>query len=169
MPFFISKKLCALDRRMFCKGPLFTTFLVFLTVDEVCYISNKNQPFSNNLAKRQYFYTRDFISLLHFERKLALFIAKPFRKHPLFTTFSLFLTVRNVCNIQINTDFFINQLKNIFTQDTFSPSFDSRKKLCSPSQKLLETFLLHFTAFYKQFTTFLLIFKADEVCNISNK
>ena len=154
MPSFISKKLCALGRRMFCKGPLFTTFLVFLTVDEVCYISNKNQPFSNNLAKRQYFYTRDFISLLHFERKLALFIAKPFRKHPLFTTFSLFLTVRNVCNIQINTDFFINQLKNIFTQDTFSPSFDSRKKLRSPSQKLLDIF----TTFYYILQTIYYIF-----------
>ena len=159
MPSFISKKLCALGRRMFCKGPLFTTFLVFLTVDEVCYISNKNQP-PNNLAKRQYFYTRQFISLLHFERNLVLLIAKPFPKHPLFITVSLFLTVCNVCNIQINTNFFINQLKNIFRQDTFSPSFDSRKKLCSPSQKLLETFLLHFTTFYKQFTTFFTNFQS---------
>ena len=159
MPFFISKKLCALDRRMFCKGPLFTTFLVFLTVDEVCYISNKNQR-PNILAKGQYFCTRDFISLLHFERNLVLFIAKLFGKHPLFTTLSLFLTVCNVCNIQINTNFFINQLKNIFTQDTFSPYFDSRKKLYSPSQKLLETFLLHFTTFYKQFTTFFTNFQS---------
>ena len=68
---------------------IFTTFLVFLTVDEVRYISNKNQP-PNNFAKRQYFYTRDFISFFHFERKLMLFIAKPFRKHPFLTTFSLF-------------------------------------------------------------------------------
>ena len=128
-------------------------------MDEVCYISNKNQS-PNNLAKRQYFYTRDFVSLLHFERKSVLFIVKPFRKHPLFTTISLFLTVRNVCNIQINTDFFINWLKSIFTQDTFSPSFDLRKKLGSPSQKLLETFLLHFTTFYKQFTTFFTNFQS---------
>ena len=103
---FISKTICALHRRIFWKGPLFTTFLVFLTVDEVCYISNKNQL--NNLAKRQYFYTRGFTSLLHLEKKLALFIAKLFRKHPLFTTFSLFLTVRNVCNTQINTVCLIN-------------------------------------------------------------
>ena len=141
------KKNCALHRRIFQKHPLFTTFLAFLTVDEVCYISDKNQP-PNNLAKYQYFYTRDFISLLHFEKKLALFIAKLFRKYPLFTTFSLFLIVGKVCNIQINTDFFINQLKNILTQDTFNPSFDSRKKLRSP-QKLLETF-----SFYYIFTNF---------------
>ena len=166
-PLYLIKN-CALHCRIFQKRSFFTTFLVFLTVDEVCYISNKNQP-PNNLAKRQYFYTRQFISLLHFERNLVLLIAKPFPKHPLFITVSLFLTVCNVCNIQINTNFFINQLKNIFRQDTFSPSFDSRKKLCSPSQKLLETFLLHFTTFYKHFTKFLLIFKADEVCNISNK
>ena len=141
------KKNCTLHRRIFQKRQFFTTFLVFLTVDEVCYISNKNQPFSNNLAKRQYFYTRDFISLLHFERKLALFIAKPFRKHPLFTTFSLFLTVRNVCNIQINTNFFINYLENIFTQDTFSPT-SIQGRNCA----------LHHKSFQKHFYYILLYF-----------
>ena len=107
-PFYLKKKNLRSSSQNLLKRPFFTTFIVFLTVDEVCYISNKNQPFSNNLAKRQYFYTREFISLLHFERKLVLLIAKPFWKHPLFTTFSLFLTVRNVCNTQINIDCFIN-------------------------------------------------------------
>ena len=144
-PLYLIKN-CALHCRIFQKRSFFTTFLVFLTVDEVCYISNKNQP-PNNLAKRQYFYTRDFISLLHFKRKLALFIAKPFRKHPLFTTFSLFLTVRNVCNIQINTNFFINYLENIFTQDTFSPT-SIQGRNCA----------LHHKSFQKHFYYILLYF-----------
>ena len=104
---YFTKELALSIAESFKNIHFFSTFLLVFTVDGVCYISNKKQP-PNNLAKRQYFYTRDFISLLHFERKLALFIAKPFRKHPLFTTFSLFLTVRNVCNTQINTDCFIN-------------------------------------------------------------
>ena len=157
-PFYLKKKKnCTLHRRMFQKRQFFTTFLVFLTVDEVCYILNKNQPFSNNLAKRQYFYTRDFISLLHFERKFALLIAKSFRKHPLFTTFSLFLTVRNVCNIQINTNFFINYLENIFTQDTFSPpSIQGRN--CALHHKSFQKhfyyILLHFTNIFLHFYQF---------------
>ena len=52
----------------------FVDLLVF-KVDEVCNISNKyKRPY--NLAKYQYFYTKDFISLLHFETKLALSIVK---------------------------------------------------------------------------------------------
>ena len=142
------KKNCTLHRRIFQKRQFFTTFLVFLTVDEVCYISNKNQPFSNNLAKRQYFYTRDFISLLHFERKFALLIAKSFRKHPLFTTFSLFLTVHNVCNIQINTNFFLNQLK-IFLHKASLALHSIQERNCALHHKSFQKYchfiLLHFT------------------------
>ena len=65
LPFFKKK---ALHHRTFQKHPLFTTFLIIFTVDEVCYTSNKYQP-PNNLAKYQYFYTRKFISFLHFEKK----------------------------------------------------------------------------------------------------
>ena len=57
-------------------------------MDEVCYISYEYQP--NNLAKYQYFYTRNFISLRHFEKKIRALHRKRFSKHPLFTTFSLF-------------------------------------------------------------------------------
>ena len=46
---------------------------------EVYYILNKYQP-PNKLAKDQYFYTRNFMSLLHFEKELELPIAKVFRK-----------------------------------------------------------------------------------------
>ena len=74
---FISKKSCTFHPRSFEKHPLFTTLILVFTVDEVCYISNKYQaPY--NLAKRQYFYTKDFISLFHFGKTLALFIANVF-------------------------------------------------------------------------------------------
>ena len=58
-------KVRVLNRRCFQNHPLFTKFLLVFTVDQVCYISYKYQP-PNNLAKRQYFYTRNFISLHHF-------------------------------------------------------------------------------------------------------
>ena len=63
---FIQKKMCALHRRCFQKYPLFTPFLLVFTVDGVSYILNKYQPLKN-LAKHQYFYTGDFILLLHFK------------------------------------------------------------------------------------------------------
>ena len=66
-------------------------------MDEVCNISNKYQP-PKKLAKYQYFYKENFISLLHFWKKLALH-RKRFSKHLLFAAFSLFITVREVCNI----------------------------------------------------------------------
>ena len=52
-------------------------------------IANKNQP-PSNLAKHQYFYTRDLISFLQFEEK-ELSIANAFRNiHflPIFTIFN---------------------------------------------------------------------------------
>ena len=95
-----------------------------IKVNGVRNISNKNQS-PSNLAKYQYFYTRDFISFLHFEIKLALSIVKVFRniftqdtldpsfiskkvctlhctsfqKYPLFTIFLPVFTVDEVCNI----------------------------------------------------------------------
>ena len=67
-------------------------------MDEVWYISNKYQP-PYNLAKHQYFYTRDSISLLHFGKKIGSLHYKRFLRHALFTTFSLFLKVSEVGNI----------------------------------------------------------------------
>ena len=83
-------------------------------MDEVCYVSNKYQP-PDKLAKDQYFYTRNFMFLLHFEKELGLPIEKSFSKDPLFTTFSVFLRLSEfvICVIYL-----INQLKNIFAQDT---------------------------------------------------
>ena len=74
---------------MLFEAPTFYHLFLVFTVDEVCYISNKYQP-PNNLVKHQYVYTREFIFLLHFEKKLTLSIANIFPKYSLFTTFSLF-------------------------------------------------------------------------------
>ena len=62
------QKNCVLHRRCFQKHLHFTTFLRVFAMDQVCSISNKHQPL-NNLAKYQYFYTRDFISFRYFENK----------------------------------------------------------------------------------------------------
>ena len=63
-----------------------------------------------------------------------------------FSTFSLFLTVNEVCNIQINANFLINKLKKYFYKRHL-PSF--QKMLRSPSQKVLET-----STFYHEFYNF---------------
>ena len=66
----------------------FVDLLVF-KVDEVCNISNKyKRPY--NLAKYQYFYTKGFISLLHFETKLALSIVKVFQNIQFLPNFHYF-------------------------------------------------------------------------------
>ena len=62
-------KICALHRRSFQKDRLFTTFLPLFTVDEVCNISNKYRS-PENVWTHSYFYTRDFITLLHLEDSL---------------------------------------------------------------------------------------------------
>ena len=133
----------------------FTTFLLVFKVDKVCNMSNKNQP-PNDLAKCLYYYTRDFMSLLHFEIEIAL--SKSFSKLPLYTTFLLFLKWVRIIIFQINTDFLILQL---FIQDTLHLSFISKKSLYSPSHKFLETSTF--------FITFWLVFTVEMVYNISNK
>ena len=61
---------------------------------------------------------------------------------------------------QINANFRINQLKNIFTQNTWHYSFMTWKNLSSPSQNLLKTPTFH--PIYNSFTVV-------EVCNIKTK
>ena len=77
-PLYLIKN-CALHCRIFQKRSFFTTFLVFLTVDEVCYISNKNQP-PNNLVKSQYFSQKTLYP--SFKRKVC--------KTQILTAFSFF-------------------------------------------------------------------------------
>ena len=122
----------------------------------MCHVSNKHQP-PNDLAKYQHFHTRNFILLLHFEKKLALYIANIFAKHPYFTT----LTVSEVCNISNKywlpnksaTKIFLHQ-----APDTVS-SFQQN------------IYALHRRIFWKHplFTTCQLVFTVDELWTISNK
>ena len=128
-------------------------------MDEVCYISNKYQP-PYNLAKRQYFYTRDFISYPHFGKNDAL-DRKRFSKHPLFTAFSLFLKVSEVCNISNKCWLPYKSLTKLFLYKASETAPSFPEKNCA----------LHGTSFQKHplFTPFLLVFTVDEVCYISNK
>ena len=81
-PSSFPKKICALHRRCFQKHPFFTPFLLDFTVHVVCNISNEYQP-PYNLAKRQYFYTRDLYPLFISKKNWhslsqAFFETKPF-------------------------------------------------------------------------------------------
>ena len=125
----------------------FTFYLIFtsFTVDEVSNISNKYQP-PNNLAKCQYFYTRDFASLLHFEKKLALSIPNIFRNihflpHPLFQSFVTF---------QLNTDHLINQLTKYFYTRHLTPLLHLKKIALSIADAFRKTHIFHhiFTSFH---------------------
>ena len=64
-------------------------------------------------------------------KKVCALHRKPFLKHPLLTTFLLFLTVNEV--------FLINQLKKYFYTRHLKLFVPFKRKLLSPSQKLLET------------------------------
>ena len=57
--------------RISCKRSTFYHTLVAFTVEEVFNISYKYQP-PSNLAKNQYFYTRDFMPLFHFQKNLSI-------------------------------------------------------------------------------------------------
>ena len=82
-------------------------------MDEVCYVSNKYQP-PNKLAEDQYFYTRNFVPP-SFRKGIGAPHRKSFSKDALFATFSLFL---RLSELVICVIYLINQLKNIFAQDT---------------------------------------------------
>ena len=64
---------------------------------------------------------------------------------------------------QVNANFAINQLKNIFAQNTWHCFFRASKNLRSPSQNFLKTSTFHpiFTSFYSGWVL--------EVCNITNE
>ena len=131
-PPLFQKKNCTLHRRCFYKYPLFTTFLIIFTVDEVCYVSNKRQSL-NNLAKHQYFYTRDFISLRHFEKKLALSIANVFRNiHFL----SLFSKVSEVCNISSKCWLSDKSAKKYFYRRHLTPLLSFKKFFCALHRRI---------------------------------
>ena len=143
--YFKKKKNCTLHRRCFYKYPLFTTFLIIFTVDEVCYISNKRQPL-NNLAKHQYFYTRDFISLRHFEKNWH----SPLQMFFETSTFYLYFQkwVKFVI-FQVNADFLINQLTEYFCTRHLTPLLSFKRKCALSIAESLRNihFLPHFYNF----------------------
>ena len=84
----ISKQICALHRRNFQKHLLFTTFLLVLTMDEVCNISNKYWH-PKKLGK-YYFFTQQTHSPPSFRNEIHAVCHKCFSKRPFFTTFLVF-------------------------------------------------------------------------------
>ena len=135
-PSFISTKNLRTPLQNLLETATFYTFFLVLTLDEVCNILNKYRS-PSNLPTHCYFYTQDFITLLHLENTFGAPRRKPFLKHPLFNDFSLLLTVSKVCNTANN-----KTLKKTL------PSI--QKKLRCPSQKLLETSPIYhiFTSFH---------------------
>ena len=82
-------------------------------------------------------------------KKLALSIANAFLKHPLFTTFSLFLKGSEVCNISNKSWLPNNSANKIFLhKKPYTPPL-LQKNLRSPCQNLWEisTFYYIFTSF----------------------
>ena len=88
-PLFYLKQNFALSITESLKHPLFTTFLLVLTLYEIFYISYKYQS-PNNLAKHQYFYTRDFISLHHFKKNWCSPMQKFYKTSNFDHLFSIF-------------------------------------------------------------------------------
>ena len=124
------------------------------------YISNKYHP-SNNLAKYQYF-TLDTLYLSFISKKTGAPHRKHFLKHPLFDIFSPFLTLSGVCNISKNTDFLINQLQKYFYRRHLMLLLHYNKKFALSIVQVFRN--IHFLPCLCQ-----LVFKVDELCNISKK
>ena len=106
-PLFL-KKIALPSHNLLETSTFYHSFTSFHSRWVLCCISNKYQPL-NNIAKHQYFYTRDFISLFHFDKILALSIAKVFETSSIYHI-SL-LTVSEVCNIS-NKHYLVNKSAN---------------------------------------------------------
>ena len=111
---FISKYIGALNHRDFWKHSLCTTFLLVLTMDEVCNISNKyqfpNSPlglFIGDIFRNIHFFLLVLIHSSFICNKIGVFIAKLF-KNPFFTTFLLVLEWVRCAIFQMNTDFLMS-------------------------------------------------------------
>ena len=146
-----------------------------------------DKPSPSDLAKYQYFHARTLLSFLPFEEKLALFIAKRFLKYLLFTTYSLFMRVSEVCNTSNKCWLPNKSTIKIFLHKTphNPPLFPYLKKkkeniyiyIYISQETLYRSFIaqklgaLHRKRFLKDplFTRFLLVFKVENVCYISNK
>ena len=87
-PSFIFVKIWSCPSQTFSYKSTFYHISVFLTVSEICNISNKYW-IPSNPAKKIFLHNATFV---YFEKKqIALSIAKSFKKHQLFTTFLQYL------------------------------------------------------------------------------
>ena len=88
-PPLFHRKNCALHSGNLLKTSTF--YHIFSSFDIVwgCYISYKYEP-PNNLEKYQYFYTRDFVSLLHFEKNWRSPSPKFFETSTFYDFFTIF-------------------------------------------------------------------------------
>ena len=111
------------------------------------YISNKYITL-NNLAKYQYFYTGDFISLRHFKKKLALPLQKFFETFTFYHFFTIFKGVRFAI-FQVNADSLINQLtKYFYTRHLTLLLYFTKKFALSIAEPLKPSTFYHiFTSF----------------------
>ena len=137
------KKTWTLHCRSFQKQLLFYQIFISLHVDEVYNISNKYRP-PSNLVKHLHSYTRDFTSILYFEKN-GLFRRKNFWKHLFFLPhFQYFWQWVRFVMFQINSDLLTNLLKSIFTQDTLHLSFLKKNALSIKEVFRKSHFLINF-------------------------
>ena len=122
------RKLCSLHHRIFEKHPFFTSCLLVFTLDEVRN-NQKNPEIPSNLAKYQYFTQGRFI-FASFRNKVVTLHRKSFSKHPLFTTFSLVLTVSEVCNTSNKYLLPCKSVTKIFLQKTSINASSFQQKFC---------------------------------------
>ena len=100
----------------------FTFYHIFsiFTVDQVCNIPNKYRS-PRNLTKYQYFFNRDIISLLHFEKNLALAIPNIFWNIHFLLHFRYLYQCVVFAIFQVTSDFLINQQKKCFYTRRLTP------------------------------------------------
>ena len=116
-----------------------------------------SQKFTNTLI----FLHKKLYTLLYLEKTIDALHRKRFSNRSLFITFSLLLTVSEVCNISNKYWHTNKSVKNCFyTRHLKIFLLLRNERMRFPSQKLIETIT---------FSIFLLVLSVDELCNVSNK
>ena len=108
----------------------------------------------NNLVKYQYFYTRDFISLLHLKKNGTLH-GNVFRNIHFLPHFHYFQKWVRYVIFQVNADFLINQLTKHFYTRHLTPLLHLKKKIALSSEECFRNiyFSPHFHHIFTRFST----------------